>query len=469
MSSFFKSFLQEKKFELAYYTDDSKKGKCQYVDFENFVAIKPSVSAGRREHCFAIELRKKTYVLQAGDFQVKNLWVAKLCEVLRKGATTHHIIDTLFICYVVLDVYHVGIPHQAQLPPGHGLLKILKAETVIVCPSTNKTLATFRLKSLKRFGTCNDILWLEVCPCTNDNAGLYFFSVGSGINVCDQIANTIKNLLQNLTKQHLVFNNSGSEGPNFSAPKHYSCPGAAPLSQVSFIASMRKTSIVSVSSAAPKQRKYSASSTFEESCGLPQRSTTFSQTSSTSNMRHAGPLMKQPSITSYDGTSRTTLSNFRQASILSLEGSTPLSKFRQGSIDNSSIPESPSRNRSGSSAVKNAERKDSGVFDEEGLAQAMSKVSVSPQNSDSSSERVTTTVDSPGISSSGPYVNYYAPSQPLSSPSVSDSPPISPQATSLSTVPEQPMSIIKEPSQVPPVAPPRSLISLLGSSSSSKC
>lgn len=49
------------------------------------MAIKPSVSAGRREHCFAIELRKKTYVLQAGDLQVKNLWVAKLCEVLRRG------------------------------------------------------------------------------------------------------------------------------------------------------------------------------------------------------------------------------------------------------------------------------------------------------------------------------------------------------------------------------------------------
>ena len=364
----------------------------------------------------------------------------------------------------------MGIPHQAQLPPGHGLLKILKAETVIVCPSTNKTLATFRLKSLKRFGTCNDILWLEVCPCTNDNAGLYFFSVGSGIDVCDQIANTIKNLLQNLTKQHLVFNNSGNEGPNFSAPKHYSCPGAAPLSQVSFIASMRKTSIVSVSSSAPKQRKYSASSTFEESCGLPQRSTTFSQTSSNSNMRHVGPLMKQQSITSFDGsTSRTTLSNFRQASIVSLEGSTPLSKFRQGSIDSSSIPESPSRNRSGSSAVKSAERKDSGVFDEEGLAQAMSKVSVSPQNSDSSSERTMTTMDLSGISSSGPYVNYYAPSQPLSSPSISDSPPISPQTNGLSTVPEQPMSVMKEPSQVPPVAPPRSLISLLGSPSSSKC
>ena len=89
---------KEKKFELAYYTDDSKKGKCQYVDFENFVAIKPSVSAGRREHCFAIELRKKTYVLQAGDFQVKNLWVAKLCEVLRKG-TTLLFVNTLFICY----------------------------------------------------------------------------------------------------------------------------------------------------------------------------------------------------------------------------------------------------------------------------------------------------------------------------------------------------------------------------------
>ena len=467
MSSFFKIFLQEKKFELAYYTDDSKKGKCQYVDFENFVAIKPSVSAGRREHCFAIELRKKTYVLQAGDFQVKNLWVAKLCEVVRKGIKLIFLLTLCLIVVVILDVYHVGIPHQAQLPPGHGLLKILKAEVVIVCPSTNKTLATFRLKSLKRFGTCNDILWLEVCPCTNDNAGLYFFSVGSGIVVCDQIANTIKNLLQNLTKQHLVFNNSGNEGPNFSAPKHYSCPGAAPLSQVSFIASMRKTSIVSVSSSAPKQRKYSASSTFEESCGLPQRSTTFSQTSSSSSVRHVGPLMKQPSVISFDGTSRTTLSNFRQPSVVSLEGSTPLSKFRQGSIDTSSIPESPSRNRSGSSGVKNSERKDSGVFDEEGLAQTLSKVSVSPQNSDSSSERAMAAMDSPGISS-GPYVNYYAPSQPLSSPSVSDSPPISPQ-TSLSTVPEQPVNLMKEPSQVPPVAPPRSLISLLGSSSSSKC
>ena len=342
---------------------------------------------------------------------------------------------------------------------------------MIVCPSTNKTLATFRLKSLKRFGTCNDILWLEVCPCTNDNAGLYFFSVGSGIDVCDQIANMIKNLLQNLTKQHLVFNNSGSEGPNFSAPKHYSCPGAAPLSQVSFIASMRKTSIVSVSASAPKQRKYSASSTFEESCTIPQRSTTFSQTSSSSSIRHIGPLVKQQSITSFDGTSRTTLSNFRQPSVVSLEGSTPLSKFRQGSMDASSIPESPSRNRSGSSAIKNSERKDSGVFDEEGLAQTMSKVSVSPQNSDSSSDRTMAAMDSPGISSSGPYVNYYAPSQPLSSPSVSsDSPPNSPQTTSLSTVPEQPMSLMKESlSQVPPVAPPRSLISLLGSSSSSKC
>lgn len=49
------------------------------------MAIKPSVSAGRREHCFAIELQKNTYVLQAGDFQVKNLWVAKLCEALRRG------------------------------------------------------------------------------------------------------------------------------------------------------------------------------------------------------------------------------------------------------------------------------------------------------------------------------------------------------------------------------------------------
>ena len=62
------------------------------MDFDSFVAIKPSVSAGRREHCFAIELRKKTYVLQAGDFQVKNLWVAKLCEVLRRG------IQTLVFC-----------------------------------------------------------------------------------------------------------------------------------------------------------------------------------------------------------------------------------------------------------------------------------------------------------------------------------------------------------------------------------
>ena len=390
-----------------------------------------------------------------------------------------------FIFYYCLDVYHVGIPHQAQLPPGHGLLKILKADAVIVCPSTSKTLATFRFKSLKRFGTCNDILWLEVCPCANDNTGLYFFSVGSGIEVCNQIANTIKNLLQNLTKQHLVFNNSGSEGPNFSAPKHYSCPGAAPLSQVSFIASMRKTSFVSVTSSAPKPRKYSASSTFEESCGLPQRSTTISQTPSASSMRQVGPLVKQTSIasmdrqvgplvkqtsiSSIDGTSRTTLSNFRQPSIVSLEGSTPLSKFRQGSMDASPLPESPSRNRSGSNAVKSSERKDSGVFDEEGLAQSMSKVSVSPQNSESSIERSgMTMMDFSGISSSGPYVNYYAPSQPLASPSYSDSPPNSPHITSLPTVPEQP-GVMKELSQTPPVAPPRSLISLLGSSSSSKC
>ena len=358
------------------------------------------------------------------------------------------------------------------MPPGHGLLKILKAEAVIVCPSTSKTLATFRFKSLKRFGTCNDILWFEICPCTKDNPGLYFFSIGSGIDVCDQIANTIKNLLQNLTKQHLVFNNAGSEGPNFSAPKHYSCPGAAPLSQVSFIASMRKGSIISLtSSSAPRPRKFSASSTVEESCNISQRSTTFSLQASSSSIRSIVPLVKQPSVTSCDGTSRTTLSNFRQGSVVSLEGSTPLSKFRQGSID-SSIPESPSRNRSGSStAVKHSERKDSGVFDEEGLSQSMSKVSVSPQNSDSSSDRAVTAMDLPGVTSS-PYVNYYSPSQPLSSPSGSDSPPISPHITSLPTVPEQPTSMIKDqPSQVPPVAPPRSLISLLGSpsKSSSKC
>lgn len=359
----------------------------------------------------------------------------------------------------------MGIPHQAQLPPGHGLLKMLKAEAMIVCPSTNRTLATFRFKSLKRFGTCNDILWLEVCPCANDNTGLYFFSVGSGIDTCDHIANTIKNLLQNITKQHLVFNNSGSEGPNFSAPQHYSCPGAAPLSQVSFIASMRKNSVTYISSA-PKQRKYSASSTFEESC-LPQRSTTFSSPQSSSSVtRHPVPLAKQPSVVSNDGTSRTTLSNFRQPSIVSLEGSTPLSKFRQGSFDTSSVTESPSRNRSGSN-VKHAERKDSGVFDEEGLTQMVSKVSISPQNSDSSSERALA-MDSPGIST--PYVNCFTPSQPLASPCLSDSPPSSPHTNSLATVPEQPMSSTKEhSSQVPPVAPPRSLISLIGSSASSKC
>ena len=96
----------------------------------------------------------------------------------------------------------------------------------------------------------------------------------------------------------------------------------------------------------------------------------------------------------------------------------------------------------------------------------MTKVSVSPQNSDSSSERVSA-LDSPG-NSAAPYVNYYTPSQPLSSPCVSDSPPISPHTSSLSPVPErQPMNLTKE--QIPPVAPPRSLISLMGSSSSSKC
>ena len=349
-------------------------------------------------------------------------------------------------------MYHVGIPHQAQLPPGHGLLKILKTEVVIVCPSTNKNLATFRFKSLKRFGTCNDILWFEVCPCTNDNPGLYFFSVGSGIDACDYITNTIKNLLQNLTKQHLVFNNTGSEGPNFSVPQHYSCPGAAPLSQVSFIASMRKSSLTYLPSV-PKPRKFSASSTIDESCVLPQRSTTFSS-SQNSSTRNVGQLTKQPSIASTDGTSRTTLSNFRQTSVMSLEGSTPLSKFRQGSIDN---PDSPSRRRCGST-LRSTDRKDSGVFDEEALTQAVSRVSVSPQNSDSSSERVSA-MDSPGIST-GPYVNYYAPSQPLSSPSMSDSPPTSPYISSLSPVLE------KTKSQVPPVAPPRSLISLMGSSSS---
>lgn len=445
------------------------------------MAIKPSVSAGRREHCFAIELRKKTYVLQAGDLQVKNLWVAKLCEVLRRGKYTCVLLILQYfigVNFYLLDVYHVGIPHQAQLPPGHGLLKILKTEAVIVCPSTNKNLASFRFKSLKRFGTCNDILWLEVCPCTNDNAGLYFFSVGSGIDACDHIANTIKNLLQNLTRQHLVFNNTGSEGPNFSAPQHYSCPGAAPLSQVSFIASMRKTSIVSVSSSAPKPRKYSASSTFEDNCVLSPRSTTFSQPSSSSNIRNVAQLSKQPSVTSFDGASRT-LSNFRQPSVVSLEGSTPLSKFRQGSLDasGSSIPESP-RNRSGSSLKYNSERKDSGVFDEEGLAQSISKVSVSPQNSDSSSERISGGMDSPGISSVGPYVNYFAPSQPLASPGVGDSPPVSPHINGLAPVPEQPMNLSREqPSQVPPVAPPRSAISLMdrsaislmASQSSSKC
>ena len=378
-------------------------------------------------------------------------------------------VNTLILhCYFILDVYHVGIPHQAQLPPGHGLLKILKAEAIIVCPSTNKNLASFRFKSLKRFGTCNDILWLEVCPCTNDNTGLYFFSIGSGIYACDHIANTIKNLLQNLTKQHLVFNNTGSEGPNFSAPQHYSCPGAAPLSQVSFIASMRKTSIVSLSSV-PKQRKYSASSTFEESCGLSPRSTTFSQPSSTANIKNV-QLSKQPSVTSFDGGASRTLSNFRHGSMVSLEGSTPLSKFRQGSLDASasSIPESP-RNRTGSS-MKYSERKDSGVFDEDGLAQSIGKVSVSPQNSDSSSERISGGMDSPGISAVGPYVNYFAPSQPLTSPGISDSPPISPYISGLTPVPEQPMNLTKEqPSLVPPVAPPRSLISLMGSQSSSNC
>jgi len=346
----------------------------------------------------------------------------------------------------------VAIPHQAQLSPGHGLLKVLKVEAVVVCPSTTRQLASFKFKSLKRFGSCNDILWFEVCPCTHDNGGLYFFSVGSGMETAECIINMVKNLIQNLTKQHMVFNNAGSEGPNYSAPQHYSCPGAAPLAQVALVANMRKPSITATTSAPIfKQRKHSANSVTEVEMMHP-RSTTFS-----TPPRSTSQLVKQPSVTSVDGAARTTLSNFRQSSIVSLEGSVSLSKFRQSSVDTPSpLPESP-RNHNN---ITSAERKDSGVYDEEGLTRSVSKTSVSPQGSNSSTEH-SGPMDNILEPAPCPYVNYSQ--APLSfSPNNTDSPPISPHLNSLSPVQEHP-SPVKE--QCPPPAPPRSLISLMGATS----
>jgi len=345
----------------------------------------------------------------------------------------------------------VAIPHQAQLSPGHGLLKVLKVEAVVVCPSTTRQLASFKFKSLKRFGCCNDILWFEVCPCTHDNGGLYFFSVGSGMETAEYIINMVKNLIQNLTKQHMVFNNAGSEGPNYSAPQHYSCPGAAPLSQVALVASMRKPSLTAATSAPIfKQRKFSSNSMTDGEMIYP-RSTTFSTPQRPNNPQ----LVKQPSVSSVDGGARTTLSNFRQTSVVSLEGSISLSKFRQGSMDTPSVPESPRNYNS----VKNAERKDSGVFDEEGLTRSFSKTSVSPQGSNSSAEHLGP-VDNALDAASCPYVNCSQAPLP-NSPNNTDSPPISPQLNSLSPVQEHPSSISE---QCPPPAPPRSLISLMGTS-----
>ena len=358
------------------------------------------------------------------------------------------------VCYFIFfpeHVYHVAIPHQAQLSPGHGLLKVLKVEAVVVCPSTTRQLASFKFKSLKRFGSCNDILWFEVCPCSHDNGGLYFFSVGSGMETADYIINMVKNLIQNLTKQHMVFNNAGSEGPNFSAPQHYSCPGAAPLAQVALVASMRKPSVTATTSAPIfKQRKLSSNSVTDVDMMHP-RSMTFS-----TSQRTTPQLVKQPSVASIDGIARTTLSNFRQASVVSMEGSMPLSRFRQGSMDAPSLPEN-SHNRS---SIKSTERKDSGVFDEEGLTRSVSKTSVSPQGSNSSSEQPGA-MDSVSNTASCPYVNSSL--EPLpASPNDTNSPPTSPHQNSLSPVQEHPSPT---PDQGPPVAPPRSLISLMGSAS----
>lgn len=378
------------------------------------------------------------------------MWVAKLCEALRRGKKL--LLFKVVVCNFFFSehVYHVAIPHQAQLSPGHGLLKVLKVEAVVVCPSTTRQLASFKFKSLKRFGSCNDILWFEVCPCTHDNGGLYFFSVGSGSETAEYVINMIKNLIQNLTKQHMVFNNAGSEGPNYSAPQHYSCPGAAPLAQVALVASMRKPSLTTATSAPIfKQRKSSTNSVTDVEMMHP-RSTTFS-----TPQRSTSQLVKQPSVSSVDGAARTTLSNFRQASVVSVEGSMPLSRFRQGSMEAPSIPESP-RNKG---SVKNAERKDSGVFDEEGLTRAVSKTSVSPQGSNSSTEQLGT-MDSVSNTASCPYVNYSSVSLP-NSPNDTESPPISPLQiqNSLSPVQEHPTPLED---QGPPIAPPRSLISLMG-------
>lgn len=71
--------------ELCYYKDTSKKEKKHVINLSSILGIRPTPKIGSADNIFAIETKDKKYILKAADVNVKNIWLAKLCEYCGQG------------------------------------------------------------------------------------------------------------------------------------------------------------------------------------------------------------------------------------------------------------------------------------------------------------------------------------------------------------------------------------------------
>lgn len=121
-------------------------------------------------------------------------------------------------------VFHAAIPQQTQLQADESLLRaVSKNELAIVNPTTGQTLCTIDYTTVRRHGSCNQILWFEICPCSASELKLYYWTITAGSSSCAQLARDIKLFIEQRNQKHMVAENL-PEGQIFTSQCHFTCP-----------------------------------------------------------------------------------------------------------------------------------------------------------------------------------------------------------------------------------------------------
>ena len=116
------------------------------------------------------------------------------------------------------------MPQQTQLQADETLLRaVSKTELVIVNPTTGQTLCNIDYTTVRRHGSCNLILWFEICPCSASELKLYYWTITAGSSGCAQLARDIKLFIEQRNQKHMVAENI-PEGQIFTSQCHFTCP-----------------------------------------------------------------------------------------------------------------------------------------------------------------------------------------------------------------------------------------------------